>query len=115
MYAVYKLCNETGSKLAVSRSDFEEVVASVKGQCRDVAELLIAELDQRFPDSDLMNAFSIVFPQFWLQANCDELFPMYLKTIRNHFCVPRSVTGGSKEELEVRMQDPILDARLLGL
>jgi len=29
---------------------------------RDAAEMLISELEKRFPDSDIMNAFSIVFP-----------------------------------------------------
>ena len=53
-----------GKKLFVSQSDFDDVVSSVKGQCRDAAEVLIVELDKRFSNSDLMNAFSVVFPQF---------------------------------------------------
>ena len=46
----------------MSRSDFDTAVTLVKGQCRDVVEVLIGELEHRFPDSELMNALSIVFP-----------------------------------------------------
>jgi hypothetical protein len=65
-YSAHSLCSVTSKKLPVSRHDFDTTVTSVKGQCRDAAEVLIAELDRRFPDSELMNALSIVFPQFWL-------------------------------------------------
>jgi hypothetical protein len=27
-----------------------------------------------------MNSLAIVFPQFWLQSNADELFPLHMKT-----------------------------------
>jgi hypothetical protein len=60
-YPAHSLCPLTGKKLRVSRSDFDTAVTSVKGQCRDAAEVLIAEFDRRFPDSELMNALSIVF------------------------------------------------------
>jgi hypothetical protein len=65
-YSAHSLCPLTGKKLPVLRSDFDIVVTSMKGQCQDAAEVLIAELDRRFPDSELMNALSIVFPQYWL-------------------------------------------------
>jgi hypothetical protein len=47
-YPAHSLCPASGKKLSVSRADFEGVVASVKGQCRDACEVLIAELDRRF-------------------------------------------------------------------
>ena len=112
-YAAHKLCVILEKKLSVSRSDFDDVVSLVKGQCRD-AEMLIAELDKRFPDSDLVNAFSIVFLQLWLLANCDDLFLLYMKTQQHHFSVTRSMNAGSKEEPVIVQCEPLLDTRTLG-
>jgi hypothetical protein len=114
-YPAHSLCPLTGKKLPVSRSDFDTVVTSVKGQCRDAAEVLIGELDRRFPDSELMNALSIVFPQFWLQSTCDELFALHMNTIRGHFAVVGFVNRGTVEEPKIVQVDPLLDARTLGL
>lgn len=94
---------------------FEEVVSSVKAQCRDAAEQLIGELERRFPQSDLMNSLSIVFPQFWLQPNAEELFPLHMKSLREHFCVPQSTHSGSENEPLTVSFEPMLDARLLGM
>jgi hypothetical protein len=113
-YPAHILCPTFGRKLSVSRADFDGVVASVKGQCRDAAELLIGELEKRFPVSDLMNSLAIVFPQFWLQSNSDELFGLHMKTLRGHFGVVRHFNRGSKEEPQMVQVDPILDARTLG-
>jgi hypothetical protein len=49
----------------VSQADFDGLVASVKGQYHDATEMLIAELDKRFPDLELMNSLATIFPQFW--------------------------------------------------
>jgi hypothetical protein len=94
----HSLCPASSKKLSVARADFDGVVASVKGQCRDAAELLIGELDKRFSDFELMNSMAIVFPQFWLQSNCNDLFALHMKTLRGHFGVVRHINRGSKEE-----------------
>jgi hypothetical protein len=113
-YPAHSLCPTFGKKLSVSRADFEGVVASVKEQCRDACKVLIAELDRRFPNSELMNALAIVFPQFWLQSNCDDLFTLHMKTLRSHFCVARHVNRGTKDEPQMVEVEPMLDARTLG-
>jgi hypothetical protein len=56
------LCPASGKKLLVSKVDFDGVIASIKGQSIDVAQMLIAELDKQFPDCELMNDLAIVFP-----------------------------------------------------
>jgi hypothetical protein len=61
-----------------------------------------------------MNALAIVFPQYWLQGNCDELFNLYMKKIRGHWCMVRSVNFGTAEEPKIRQLYPLLDARTLG-
>ena len=71
----------------MSHSNFDTTVTSVKSQCRDAAEVLIAELDCRFPHSELLNVLSIVYLQFWLHSTYDELFSLYMSTLRVHFSV----------------------------
>ena len=99
----------------MSHPDFDIAVTLVKGQCRDAAEVLIVEFNWRFLDFELMNAFSIVFPQFWLQNTCDELFSLYMSTLRVHFSVVGFINHGTVEEPRIVQIDPLLDARTLGL
>ena len=112
-YSEHILCLASSKKLLVSRANFDGVVASVKGQCCDVVAMLIGELDKRFLDSNLMNSLAIVFLQFWLQSNCDELFGLHMKTLRGHFGTVRYFNRGSKEESQMVQVDPLFDARTL--
>ena len=97
-YVAHSLNPISGEKDIVSRANFARIVAGVKGQCTSVAEILVAELSKRILDFDLMNALDIVFPQFWLQPNIDELFPLHLKTLKSHFCEIKSVNKGTEKE-----------------
>ena len=114
-YGAHSLNPVSGEKDSVSRADFAQIVAGVKGQCTSAAEMLVAELSRRFPDSDLMNALGIVFPQFWLQPNVDELFPLHLKTLKSHFCETKSVNKGTEKEPVLSQVSEPLDARNLDL
>jgi len=87
----------------------------VKGQCRDAAEMLSLELDSRFPEVELMNALGVVFPQYWMQANCEDLFALHVKTLKAHFGIVRQVNFGSPKELDYQQVDPLLDGKLLAL
>ena len=62
-----------------------------------------------------MNAFSIVFPQFWLQSTYDELFPLHMNTLRAHFSVVGFINCGTAEEPRIVQIDPLFDAWILGL
>jgi hypothetical protein len=55
-YLAHSLCLASCKKLFVSMADFEGVIASIKDRCQDACKVLIAELDKRFPDFELMNA-----------------------------------------------------------
>jgi hypothetical protein len=88
------LCLVIGKKERVGRDGFEAVIYIVKGQATSAAEMLISELGKKFPNCGLMDALGIIFPQFWLQANCNELFSLHLKTLKAHFCELRSVNFG---------------------
>ena len=94
-YAAHFLKPVLGEKDIVSMADFAQIIVGVKGQCTSMAEMLVAELSRRFLDSILINVLGIVFPQFWLQPNVDELFPIHLKTLKSHFCEIKSVNKGT--------------------
>jgi hypothetical protein len=98
----------------VSRVDFDGVIAFVKGKCCDAVEMLISELDKSFSDSELMNFLAIVFPQFWLQSNCDDLFSLHMKILRSHFGMVGHINRGTKEEPEMVQVGPMLNAQILG-
>ena len=97
-YPVHSLYLASCKKLSISKTDFDGVIASMKGQFHNAAKMLIAELEKRFPDSELMNALAIVFPWYWLQSTCDDLFSLYMKTLRSHFGVVRHINHGTKDE-----------------
>ena len=114
-HAAHSICAVTGKKLPMTRVDFASVVSSMKGQCRDAAEMFVLELDVRFPEVELMNSLGIVFPQYWIQPNCDDLFSLHMKTLRSHFGVVHSVNFGTLDAPDCRQVDPLLDGRLLML
>jgi hypothetical protein len=62
-----------------------------------------------------MCSLGVVFPQYWLQCNADDFFPLHMKTIRDHYCVRKSISVGTDEEPRVKHIEALLDARTLGL
>jgi hypothetical protein len=111
-YPAHMVCAVSGQHLLVSRSDLKSVVSAVKGQCSAAAEMLISQLDRRFPNCDIMEALGVVFPQYWLQEGCDDLFPSHLAVIREWFCDMKSVTGPDGQPLQIRA---LLDGHLLSM
>jgi hypothetical protein len=95
MYNAHMIDPILGEKKPVSMEDFATVVSFVKGQCIAAADLFISQLDRRFPNCDIMEALGIVFPQYWLQDKCDDLFLIHLQIIKDWFCGVRSVVVGS--------------------
>jgi hypothetical protein len=65
--------------------------------------MLIAELGKRYLDHELMNALGIVFPQYWLQHNYDQFFPLHMKTLQQYFYVIQSVSKGDANKLVARL------------
>ena len=114
-HAAHSICTVSGKKLPVTRADLASAVSSVKAQCRDAVEMLVLELDIRFSEVELMNSLGIVFPQYWIQPNCDEFFSFHVKTLRSHFGVVRSVNFGTVDAPDCQQVDPLLDGRLLML
>jgi hypothetical protein len=78
-------------------------------------ELLIAELTRRFPDCEIMEALGIVFPQYWLQAHCDKLFPHHLVIIKQWYYGLREVQGGFGDSACCRQIVQLLNSYKLDL
>lgn len=43
--------------------------------------MLIAELDSRFPAHHVMNAFGILYPQYWCQLDAEQSFDKHLQIL----------------------------------
>ena len=85
-YPAHLIDYVTGVENSIGREEFDNAVSIVKGQCKVVAELLISQLDKRFPNLEIKKAFNVVFPHYWLQEKCDELFLVHLQVIKDWFC-----------------------------
>jgi hypothetical protein len=53
------------------------------------ADSLVKELSSRFPASALMDALGVVYPQYWLQPQAEELFEGHFSVLKNHYCFER--------------------------
>jgi hypothetical protein len=51
---------------SMGKEEFDIAMSVVKGQCKAAAKLLISQLEKRFPNSEIMEALGVVFPQYWL-------------------------------------------------
>ena len=49
------------------------------------AQKLIQELEVRFPSASLMDAFGLVYPQYWVGATADEDFQRHLDVLKEHY------------------------------
>jgi len=57
------------------------IISFMKVQCREAVDMLILELDVRFPKVELINALGTIFIQYRLQSNCNDLFALHVKTL----------------------------------
>ena len=49
------------------------------------AKKLIQELEVRFPSASLMDAFGLVYPQYWMGTTADEDFQRHLDILKEHY------------------------------
>jgi len=73
----------SGKKLEVNKQDLAAIISLVKLQYRNVVEMLTLELDIRFSEVELISALGIVFSQYWLLPNVDNLFPLHIATVKS--------------------------------
>ncbi len=55
-----------------------------------VAIGLIEKLDVRFPEQMIFDAIEIVYPQYWLHAYVDMIFPKHLEMLKKLYGNPRA-------------------------
>jgi hypothetical protein len=66
---------------------------------------LIDETKARFPLVSLMDALGIVYPQYWIQENCEDSFQKHLTILQDFYCEPKYVHNGA----ETLLIPPLLD------
>ena len=79
----------TTKEIHVSSEIFDNLVISVKGNLIEISKSLSSEIRDRFPREELLEAMSMVYPQYW--NNCQSPtslkvdFTMKLKILMSHF------------------------------
>jgi hypothetical protein len=63
------------------------------------AEMLVKELEDRFPAHHVMNAFGILYPQFWCQGSAEEMFDKHLRTLMDTYGHGNFLGEGDKKML----------------
>jgi hypothetical protein len=53
-------------------------------------KVLIQDLEIRFPTHGVMNVLGILYPQFWVQLECDATFVKHLQVIKLVFCLGKT-------------------------
>ena len=69
----------------VSRELFGEIVQKILTESAVAASTLIKELDNRFLSQNLMQAMGILYPQYWLQGDCEESFSKHIRVLMDHY------------------------------
>jgi hypothetical protein len=59
-----------------------------------MAQSLSDELDRRFPQQELLDAFGIVYPQYWKQPGADDSFSHHLAVIKKFYCHSKVLNAG---------------------
>jgi hypothetical protein len=54
-------------------------------------DLLMFELEWRFLNHELMNAFKIIYSQYWLQLDCESTFVDHLALIKWHYYISKKL------------------------
>jgi hypothetical protein len=60
----------------------------------EIAQSLSDEMDARFPQHDILDAFGIIYPQYWMQEGADISFQQHLSEPKAFYCTAREVNGG---------------------
>jgi len=81
----------------------------ISGFLYAAARKLMDEMKSKFLDHNLMDALGVVYPQYWMQGDCDASFCKHLDIIKN-FCGESKWIG---EDDTKRLVPAILDKFLL--
>jgi hypothetical protein len=59
-----------------------------------MAQSLCDELDRRFPSQELLDAFGIIYPQYWRQEEAEESLAQHLLVLKEFYCRAKLVNEG---------------------
>jgi len=74
-----------GANQPMCKDFFLVLIAQVKCQCVVATQMFVIELKRFFMDLKSINAFNIVYLQFWMQLNEKNSFFLHLNVIKNHY------------------------------
>jgi hypothetical protein len=89
----------TSEHSLVTQEHFDQVikvVKVVKVHYIVTCVLLALELEWTFLDHDLMNILGIIYPQYWLQLDCESTFVDHSALIKHHYCTTKKVGTNGK-------------------
>jgi hypothetical protein len=69
------------------------------------ASKLLDETKARFLSVSLMDALGVVYPQYWIQGDCEDSFRKHLTILEDYYCEPKYVSNGA----ETLLIPPLLD------
>jgi hypothetical protein len=81
----------TGVVSFVTREVYIQVVEIVKNQVKEAAEYLISELQSHFLAHGVIEALGVVFPQYWMMADCEEFFKRHISVIKAQHCYAKRI------------------------
>ena len=92
---------------SVKIEDLKKIVASVLESVNWISYKISSKIRDRFPPKELLEAMSIVFPQYW-SLNYPTNFQKRMMTLINHFCKTKVINGvtinGILDESQMRDQ-----------
>ncbi len=62
-----------------------EVYGQMKGQCSNAIEMFTGKLEMCFQNSELMNALSIMYPQFCMHLDATISFSFHFGILKKHY------------------------------
>ena len=85
----------------MSRDLFDNVVISVRCNLIEIAKSLSSEIRERFPRDELLEAMSVVYPEYCNNLKCQPTlkpdFVEKLNTLVDHFCKKVEIHGEQVE------------------
>ena len=84
-------------------------------QAIEMAKILMQELENRFPSSDILSTFGILYPQYQLQEGTEEAFPKHLQVQKKQYYGTRSQEAHGAWELPKVTCGELLSASALDI
>lgn len=92
---IHGMSHRQQRQMMVDNARLVSCIEETKQQCNRAAMVLCAEIRERFPPNELLQSFSIIYPQFWKGEKCDELFEKHLIKITKVYCARKDIDNVS--------------------